>query len=101
MQNELSDEQATDLARYYLGAGWKAYSNETHSRLINFAGEGHYFGVGWREAFRAAGVKLPARSRYTKQGTSVMLNGETIATCISGSKADLIAEALNAYAPPR
>lgn len=99
----LTESQAEDLALYLLGPGWIARSAGSaggYFRLINQRGEGHFAGAGWREVFRAAGAEWPARSRYTQHGHSVMIDGRSIATCVSSTKAALICGLLNAYCPP-
>lgn len=103
---ELTVSQATDLARFHLGPQARAVLVGMGTyRIIAPAPQGAVFGSvfdggNWREAFRAAGIKLPSRSRYTQQGKTVMLNGEHVASCVSGSKASLICKALNEYLTP-
>lgn len=103
MAGELTKEQATDLAKYFLGLGWYACENGmgTFSLVDARLGGRAYHAANWREAFRAAGVKLPARSRYTAQGASVMLEDEAIATAKSNTMAKRISEALNRHTPDR
>lgn len=103
MQPDFTLEQANDLARYFLGPDWKAeytgaikgdkYSLEGPHALID--------GRSWREVFRAAGVQLPMRSRYTAHGTSVMMEDRPICTAVSNTLAKRIAAALNNHTPDR
>lgn len=103
---ELTTDQAGDVARFFLGPQWRAATLGLATyeiRDISSFDKGaniytrRFMGDSWREVFRLAGIKLPSRSRYTQQGTSVMLNGEHIAACASGTKARLICAALNDY----
>lgn len=104
MDNELTTAQATDLARYFLGPDWRAGWDGTPSDpepcfLTNRAQT--FVGSSWRDVFRAAGVKLPSRSRFTAHGTSVMHEEETVATARSSNFAQRIAAALNNHRPNR
>lgn len=100
---DFTEAQANDLARYFLGPGWRAeltgaikgnwYSLEGPHQLIE--------GDSWREVFRAAGVKLPLRPQYVAKGTSVMFGATAICTTPSNTLAKRIAAALNNHTPDR
>ena len=95
---ELTDAEAGDLARYFLGEGWVA-ARIAGRCLLRSRDETalRFTGDGWREAFREAGVRLPARSRYVKHGCNVSLDGAAVAVCVSGTKAQFVCDALNVY----
>lgn len=100
---EITTAQANDLARYFLGPKWWAINDR---QGIVCLGDGprsspRFMGSGWRDVFRAAGVKLPSRSRFTAQGTSVMQDAEPVATARSATYAKRIANALNKHTPDR
>lgn len=100
---DFTEAQANDLARYFLGLGWRAeltgaikgnwYSLEGPHQLIE--------GDSWREVFRAAGVQLPLRPQYVAQGARVMLADRAICTAVSNTLAKRIAAALNNHTPDR
>jgi hypothetical protein len=107
MPDDLTVDQANDLARYFLGLRWRAdlvkVASGTVPVLMDFTAAGSapvvLRGTSWREVFRSAGVKLPARSQYTAQGTSVMLDARAICTAVSNTMAKRITAALNVYTP--
>jgi hypothetical protein len=90
----LTASQATDLARYFLGGEWRA----SHSIGVCYLWQGdnlRFKARGWREVFRAAGVKLPARTEFASVGRRVVFGAESVATCVSNSMASRVAGALN------
>ena len=103
MADDFTLDQATDLARYFLGPGWSAdytgaikgdrYSLEGPHQLIE--------GDSWREVFRAAGVHLPLRPQYVAQGARVMLADRAVCTAVSNTMAKRVAAALNKHIPDR
>lgn len=101
MDDSLTVSQATDLARYFLGPKWFAmrcsYGPNTCA-LMN-AGPDTYFGRTWREAFFAAGVRLPSRRHFASVGRGVMDGDKCVATACSNTYAVRIANALNSYNP--
>lgn len=106
MQPDFSPDQATDLARYFLGVGWVAFRLKGGIRPYLLQSPLNPIGVSfqadsWREVFRAAGVHLPVRSSYTAHGTSVMMNDRPICTAVSNTLAKRIAAALNNHTPDR
>lgn len=108
LQPDLTDDQATDLARYFLGPGWKAFRLQggirpywLQSPIDSLDSVYSYQDTSWRDVFRTAGVQLPARSRYTAHGTSVMMEDRPICTAVSNTLAKRIAAALNEHTPDR
>lgn len=103
VHKELTEDQAVDLARHFLGADWYAIERAASGRFDlgrNMVGI-MYTGDSWREVFRKAGVKLPSRRRFTSIGPTVMNGAESVASCRSKSMAERIAAALNVYEPDR
>lgn len=100
---DFTTSQATDLARYFLGPGWKAeltgaikgdwYSLEGPHEIVE--------GDSWRAVFRAAGVHLPLRPQYVAKGASVMMGERAICTAVSNTMAQRITAALNEHIPDR
>lgn len=101
--NRLTLSQAQDLARYYLGPEFTA-DEWGNACCVLRASDRHILGSGsgWREAFRNAGVKLPARPQFVAEGNVIMLGGRQIAiTPLSNTWARRIARALNNHIPDR
>lgn len=97
MKDDLTFDQARDLARYLLGpdvhpmnSGLKSVALFRGSTLL---GAGH----NWRAAFRSAGAKWPARPAYISKGRTVMLGPDAKAEACSNTFAARIAAALNEY----
>lgn len=99
LEPDFTADQATDLARYFLGRRW--FASPIGDQMTLSDGEDLFVGATWREVFRAAGVHLPARSRYTAHGTSVMMEDRPICTAVSNTLAKRIAAALNNHTPDR
>jgi len=101
-----NDAQATDLARYFLGDVWVASSKRPAVGLFAEAqyilsrsdnpGLCLYSASSWREVFRLAGVKLPARPQFVQLQDRVVKGSLWIATACSNRYARRIAECLNA-----
>lgn len=103
---DLTLAQAQDLARYYLGDEWVcSYGGSDDNKCIVAYTVSYsridYADRNWRAAFRAAGVDLPVRSRFTAHGRSVMRDASPVATAVTPTTAARIANALNAYIPSR
>lgn len=94
-------DQATDLARHFLGREWFAWTMNGACILGVPRDGARHANTTWRDAFRMAGVKLPSRPRFASVGRRVMRENEAIANCVSNSTAERIANALNVYAPDR
>lgn len=106
--NDLTVEQATDIAKHFLGPEYIAWvvpfgAADPHTffmgnRRTNATG----FGSSWRECFRSCGIFIPRRPRYADVGTQILLGPEWIATAKSNSMAKRIAKALNhtPHSPP-
>jgi hypothetical protein len=103
MPSDLTEAQASDLARYFLGRGWIASTDGTLYWVVRNTGlvRSIHSAPSWREAFRNAGVKLPTRPRYTAHGPRVMLEDCAICTAVTNTMAKRIAGALNEYVPDR
>jgi hypothetical protein len=104
VDQSLTLDQATDLARHFLGGpSWYAWS--VNGACLLGRGPGYIVEAisetSWREAFRKLGVKLPVRRHYAHVGPRVMREGEAVATAVSNSMAERIANALNSYTPDR
>ena len=100
--NDLTLAQAQDLARYYLDEGHVcSYGGSDDNERVIMAGWDEWTGKSWRAAFRAAGVELPVRSRFTAHGRSVMHDANPVATAVTPTTAQRIANALNSYIPNR
>lgn len=101
--NSLTPAQATDLARYFLGTGWKAdYTGDRRCALHQHRSDRavrHISQPSWRAVFREAGVHLPVRSRFVAIGTAVMNGERQVATCVSTTYAKRTANALDEYDP--
>lgn len=97
LDRSLTVDQATDLAKYFLGPTWFAWTANAACIVMQSNGPGHYANTSWREVFRAAGVKLPLRAKFIRSGQVVMNGDELICTACSGNYAQRIANALNAY----
>lgn len=96
--NELTTDQANDLARHLLGPGWRAEGSSAGCYLFN--GNNPKSGGGtWRAAFRSAGVNWPARPQFVAIKDRVMLRGECVAVACSITFARRAANALNEYEP--
>lgn len=91
-------EQATDLARYFLSPGWKAVITPGGSYKLQYVAIS-FSGSTWRAAFRAAGVDLPYRPRFSSVERKVVRGDDVVAVCQSNSFAERMANALNAYEP--
>jgi hypothetical protein len=94
-------DQATDLAKFFLGPEWFAWSMNG-ACILGVAKDGaKHANTSWRDVFRMAGVKLPVRARgtFVGVGTSVMAGDEWVASAASGTMAARIANALNWYKP--
>lgn len=96
---EITEQQATDLARYFLGPGWEANSCGGACTLMR--GRLHHNAISWRKAFRLAGVALPVRRHFANVGRTVKFGSESVAECYSNSMAERIANALNTYRTDR
>ena len=93
-------EQASDLARHFLGPSWYARLLCGYAPLLGSAEAGMvHTGTSWRSVFRAAGVKLPYRPKFSSVGKRVVKGDDTVALCSSNSFAERTANALNAYEP--
>lgn len=103
--NDLTVQQATDVAKHFLGPEYIAWvtplcSDDPHTYFIgNRRTNATGFGNSWRECFRNCGIFIPGRPRFADVGHTVMLAGDTVATCRSNSMAKLITKALNQYKP--
>lgn len=99
MRTDLGEEQADQLARHLLGAGW--YAVQVSGKcVLGRDGVGIlHEGESWRDAFHLAGADLPERGRFVGHGTSVLRGEESVAVTRSGSMARRIAAALNLYKP--
>lgn len=97
---DFTEAQAEDLARYFLGRSSSACIREDKCILIYMKTLVHTAsGATWREAFRAAGVKLPYRLKFSNVGRRVVRGADQVAICNSNSFAERTANALNAYQP--
>lgn len=100
--NNLTDAQATDLARYF----FSDYGCEYICAGSRKAG-GYWLTLGfitsyadsWRELFRKNGVSLPVRPRFTARKAIVLNGSQEIARCVSNTMALRVANALNCYNP--
>lgn len=103
LDQSLTLDQATDLARHFLGPSWYAWS--VGGACLLGRGPGYIVEAlsekSWREAFRALRIKLPVRRHFSNHGPRVMRDDEAVATAVSNSTAELIANALNSYTPGR
>jgi hypothetical protein len=100
MDNTYTVAQADDLARYFLGPTWRAlHAGYAGYELYEWTANVRHFAPTWREVFRKAGVKLPVRRHFAHVGRRVMHGGEAVASCVSNSMAERIANALNRYTP--
>lgn len=102
LQDDFSNEQAGDLARHFLGAGWMACLRNDGCRMLIGPGFGDMcVGLTWRAVFRAAGVKLPMRAQFVAQGLRVAHGARAICTAVSNTTAKRIAAALNEHETDR
>jgi hypothetical protein len=94
-------DQATDLAKYFLGPEWFAWSMNGACILGVPLDGARHANTSWRDVFRMAGVKLPVRTRgiFVGVGREVMNGGEWVAAAGSATMAARIANALNWYKP--
>lgn len=96
MKNDLTWQQARDLAHHLLGRDVEPMATPNSCSLHR----GHMLlGVGynWRAAFRMAGAKWPSRPQYVAKGRTVMLGADAKAEACSNTFANTIATALNAH----
>lgn len=89
--------QAQDLARHFLGESYFASVFEGR-KMLTFE-LGSFCGPSWRSTFRAAGVKLPFRPKYSSVDHRVVRGDENVAIAMSATFAQRIANALNDYEP--
>lgn len=96
MKSDLTCNQARDLARYLLGADVDTTATPNSCAIMRGS---TVVGIGykWRDAFRSADVKWPARPQYVAKGRKVMLGSEARAEACSNTFANTIATALNAH----
>lgn len=107
--DDLTAQQASDLARYFLGPGWFAmtYANPTRdgdTHAIVHRGESQRLtGHSWRDVFVQAGARWPKppTTTFAAAGPRVMHGDRAVATASSNTMAKRIANALNAYSPDR
>lgn len=101
--NELTTDQANDLARHLLGPGWRAYRTPADECGLvgspNSSKQWRFLADTWRAVFRSAGVKWPARPQFVAIKDRVMLKGECVAVACSITFARRAANALNEYEP--
>lgn len=100
--NDFTQSQAEDLAKYFMGSSWTAFMGVgigDRFLLLDTGSACTFYAPTWRAAFRAAGVKLPYRPRFASIGPRVLFDGEQVAVCKSGNFATRTANALNAYEP--
>lgn len=98
--NDLTVNQATDLAKHFLGSEWRALNPYPSAYSLYVpASDRIWVNTSWRDVFRAAGVKLPSRPRFADHGHQVVMGDEWIATTRSSTMAKRITNALNQYEP--
>ena len=97
--SKINRAQATDLAKHFLGPEWIAFEFLGAHVLQNLKTANYFRGTSWRDAFRAAGVKLPFRPRFTAHSLRVMLEDKAVCTAVSVTMAKRISNALNSYQP--
>jgi len=101
MQNNFTVDQATDLAKYFLGPQWYAWTMGGLCILGTREAGIVATAPSWREAFRRVNVHLPLRPQFVVSGLRVMLRDKAACTAASKTMAQRICNALNEYQPSR
>lgn len=104
MDNSLTVDQATDLAKYLLGPKWYAlvvpadvstWGVDIYILTNGYSDTPTYRSVSWRRVFRDAGIKLTSRPKFVQLDARVMKGDQLIATACSHNYAARIVDALN------
>jgi hypothetical protein len=98
---ELTDSQATDLARHFLGPRWTACKGFQGAYCLMDGKQLTHVNSNWRDVFRMAGVALPSYPRFISTGLRVMHGSKAVCTAVSNTTAKRIANALNKHDPDR